>query len=146
MVPPDVFGENGPKDHQFGVWDVTLLLLSLETSWVPAGIIVVTNTKEGEKCSPQPTSIQVRISVSCRNFHPAFTRMCSLEKTLVVKVPPDSVLKGNKLKHSLIFKNTPFILSLLKTYLKIILRNGGNLFLLMKLNHKNRDVTIGREK
>lgn len=102
--------------------------------------------KKGENCTPQPTSIQVRISVSCKNFRPAFTRTCSLEKTLVVKFLPDSLLKGNKLKHSLVFKNTPFILSLLKTYLKGILKSGGDLFLLMKLNHKNRDVTIGRDK
>lgn len=50
------------------------------------------------------------------------------------------------MKYSFIFKNTPFDPVFLKTYLKNILRGGGNIFLLMKLNNKNGDVTVGREK
>lgn len=50
------------------------------------------------------------------------------------------------MKYSLIFKNTPFIVILPKAYLKSTLRGGGDLFLLMKLNNKNRDVTVGREE
>lgn len=53
---------------------------------VAEGVILV--TKGEGKCMLKPTSNQVRISISCKNFHPAVTRWCSLEQVLVVKFLP----------------------------------------------------------
>lgn len=118
VVPPDIFGEDWPQrpsvwgsrcaaapaepGNGSNLSCPPCVIISCE-SWVclvgpcwdhcghkhftvVEGVILV--TKEGRKCTPQPTSIQVRISVSCKNFHPAFTRVCSLEQVLVVRFVP----------------------------------------------------------